>query len=103
VGRGQSFIALYNDHGDRFTLVCLDTLSGRELWRSEVWARGGENFGGPGSGPGPYHEASLIVKENEIAVAGYCLGAVYLEKFDRRTGKAILRFCTDYWWQDNDE
>jgi hypothetical protein len=91
----MSFVALYSTLGDRFSLLCIESRSGRPLWKTSVWALGAEVV--------PYgigvrrHDLGIICTGRQVAVFGDDGDSCYLEAFDTQTGKNIFRFSTNYW------
>lgn len=87
VGPEQSFVALYGDSGARFTLLCLNTHTGKLMWRATVWSSA--RLGGSGSST---QIAELVVNDDLVAVFGICNFDRYVEGFHRKTGVSAFRF-----------
>jgi hypothetical protein len=97
VERDRSFIAVCRPEGGRFSLLCLDSRTGKLLWEGEVWAFGTENLvvtTGWWS-----HDALLVPAEDTMIVFGWGGTGCYVEAFAARTGKAVFRFATNLWFQ----
>jgi hypothetical protein len=96
IGQDYTFVAFYNSIAESFPLFCLDSKSGKVLWKKTVWAEGGLIGGKTGA---YFHDLSLEVSENHIGVFGLG-GECYLEIFDSKKGDAICRFSTNLWGHD---
>ena len=96
VASAHSYLATFDDVGWGYELNCLDTATGRTVWKSPVWAEGVDNLGGI-SGVWS-HGAQIEVQDDRVIVWGAGTGGTYLEAFDALTGECQLRFCTEYWY-----
>ena len=91
----KSCVAIYDDLGLRFPLYCIESKTGKLLWKAEIWGQreDAQMFTGGGS----HHEVQLQVEEQQVAVWGAGLYGAYVECFDPKTGTAKFRFSTEYW------
>jgi hypothetical protein len=88
--KGVCFLALHTDYPLGFTLICCQAGRG-VLWESDGW--------GPACGPiygVIYNRLGVVAKEDRVVVFGAEPLAVYIEAFDRKTGKNLFRFCSEY-------
>jgi hypothetical protein len=88
--------------GSPYPLRCVDPKTGRARWKQSVWAIGTRSlsfrsFSGPWQ-----HDADLVVTKDKAFVFGRVTGEGYVEAFDLRTGKCILRFATNGWGFNDD-
>ena len=94
VKKERSYVAIYDDFGLAFPLYCIETDTGKLLWKGEVW--GQRLAASIFTGVGYYHEVELEVGDERIAVWGAGLYGSYLECFDAKTGAVKFRFSTEY-------
>jgi hypothetical protein len=91
----QAYLALEAGNGEAFPIVSLDG-SGNVLWRARVWSANAN--GAPQGLKGIYYERiSLVGDQDRIIVFGVQTNAMFLEAFDKKTGKSLLRFSTWYY------
>jgi hypothetical protein len=93
----HAFIALYNEYASHFPILCLDSRSGKVLWRTQARALGAENLGFR-TGPPWLHEPIIVPIKTTVAVFGTGAGGAYLDAFDRESGKPLYHFATNYWY-----
>ena len=75
-----------------YKLCAIDRRSSKVIWSSLVWAAGGmKTYTGQG-----WHQAELTLTSGNITVFGVAGDTAYVEMFDRKTGKNIVRFSTSY-------
>jgi hypothetical protein len=96
LGPERSYIALYAGPGRSFPLLCLDSHSGKVIWKTESWGYGEENYRGV-AGSLFRHELEIVLTDNTIALFGEGNGGCYLDVFDQKTGTSLYRFSTSYW------
>lgn len=100
LGRDRSFLAVYDEFGNQYRLVCVDSASGEVLWEAKVWALG--QLLGVKSGLW-FQQVSLILNERAVVVLGQCVGHPYAEAFDVDKGTAVFRFASNYYWCPDEE
>jgi len=87
-----AFVATYEDTPSEYQLVRIDVASGSRCWSASVWAAGGfTNYMGRG-----WHRAEVVSGRESVYVLGAASDCLYIEGFDRDSGKNILRFSTAY-------
>jgi len=96
-GPENSFVAFFDQFGSLNPLICFDSRTGKLLWQAEVWALGGNNLTGPLSGAW-IHDVTIELGGDKVFVFGRGNGRVYVEAFDRRTGRNHLRVTTHKWY-----
>jgi hypothetical protein len=95
VGGERSYVAIYNEIGFEFPLFCIETKSGKLLWKVRVWGQRlplGMLF----TGSGYHHEIELDVSDERVEVWGAGLFGSYVESFAAKTGAVRFRFSTEY-------
>jgi hypothetical protein len=97
-GAGErAFIVLADAMCSKCVLLCVDSKSGRLVWRNEIWALGTENVSAVlGS---VYHDVEIAISDKHVAVCGSGREGCYLEVFDIKIGTNQCRFATNYWFQ----
>jgi hypothetical protein len=80
--------------GYPFTIIGVDSKSGRKLWTSTVWAA----RRGFSSGPDGVSPVEIRRVGNTVIVYGCESHGMYAEGFDAKTGTCQFRFCTCYWF-----
>jgi hypothetical protein len=91
----RAFVAVHEQHGERFPLFCFDLRSGKLIWRADVWAAGAENLV---ARDGPWnHDVFLQSHKGSLVIYGDC-PACYIESLDAVTGKPQFRFCSNAWY-----
>lgn len=98
LGPQVSYIAVYNQFGDAFPLLCLDSRSGTLLWQSVVWGLGAEKLGGKFGAW--WHDLEFSRSEKAVSLFGDGGLGCYYERFDAATGNALGRFSTNNWDPD---
>jgi len=92
----HSYLAVFDDVGFGYSLYCLDSATGYQVWQARVWAAGVDNLGGI---TGQWsHGAKIEVHGDRVVVWGAGTGGSYAEVFDAATGECQLRFCAEYWY-----
>jgi hypothetical protein len=95
---GVCYFALYSDWTTPYSLVCLDRASSRSRWTARVWADGGlVRYTGmrPHRACG-LHWVSIHCQQRRVVLFGGGGHTVYVEAFDPKDGKVLLRFSTAY-------
>jgi hypothetical protein len=96
VGPERTFVAFCDDDGSPFPLVCLDSQTGREVWRTMVWTtRSWPVF--ISMGPPRTHYLEFCQLENRLVLFGYAQGC-YAAAYDMESGHAVFHFTTDHWF-----
>jgi hypothetical protein len=96
IGTKRSFVALHDDTGARFPLLCFDSLTGNKMWQVEVWGTGAEHIllkSGAWS-----NEIMIVTNDKLVAICGDAPGGCYAEAFDVESGSNVFRFCTGDWF-----
>jgi len=92
----ETYLVLVHINGYSFSLYAVD-LQGRITWRSQGWAIRWEF--GDGILPAPLVE--IVQSRGTIFVFGLVEGqSAFVEGFERRTGRPVLRFATWYFVTD---
>lgn len=80
-------------HSQQLWLV--DKKEGSVNWTSKIW--GGVGRIGSSSGPSSWtHFMHVKISDSKVHVFGRCMDGFYIETFDLRTGKPLLRFASTY-------
>jgi hypothetical protein len=96
VGPERTVIAFCDDYGSPFPLICVDSRTGKEVWRTTVWTtRSWPLFFH--TGPSPTHYFEFSETKNRLMVFGYAFGC-YAAEFDVENGKGVFHFTTDHWF-----
>jgi hypothetical protein len=87
----RCYIAVHEDVGYSYPLYCIDRLTAKIVWKSEVWA----TWWGGASG---VHHMSVAVTEqnNRIVVFGAAATGIHVEAFQRDDGTNLFRFSSSY-------
>ena len=96
-GKCQSYLAIHDILGSRYSIVSLDNKTGKVLWKTHLWALGAENLLAVGGSF--HHDIEIEETASSIAVLGSCRDGCYVEVLDRKSGAANCRFSTNYWFQ----
>jgi len=91
----RCYLALQQDWGVEFPLICYDEMQG-VLWKTKVWSAdaGACPIGLKGMF---YQRVTLTDVKGRIIVWGAEPNAVFVEAFDKKTGRALFRFSTWYY------
>jgi hypothetical protein len=96
LGSKRSYVVWYDPVGGPFPLICLDSHSGKLLWRAQSWGSGADNrlgFSGP-----TRHDVYVSVVPGKVVLFGSTLGgSCYLEAFSAETGSSLYRFSSNSW------
>jgi hypothetical protein len=86
----RCYVAVHNDCGYPFQLICIDRSSAKVVWKTDVW---GTWWGGV-SGPS---EMWVDVREQKdrVLVFGASAG-IHIEGFRKEDGKNLFRFSSGY-------
>jgi hypothetical protein len=96
LGSQHSWLACFERYGAGFPIICVETETGRLVWKTDVWAQGADNLGWfTGSWD---HDLSIVVKDDKVALFGRGAANCYLEVLEAKTGSVLLRFSTNYWY-----
>jgi hypothetical protein len=96
IGAERSFVALHDQLGGRFPLLCVDSLTGNKLWQVDVWGTGAEHLmsiSGAWS-----NDVTILTNGKLVTVFGDAPGGCYAEAFDVESGSNAFRFCTGDWY-----
>lgn len=94
----ETFLVVGDVTGSYFFVQSFDSMGNRR-WRADGW---GEGLEGGGSGLWAcFYEAR--VTDAEFFVFGSGNGSSFVEGFDRRTGRATVRFLTEYFYRKRTE
>jgi hypothetical protein len=89
-----SFVALHDNVGTSYELLCLERKSGRQVWKATVW-----DWAYSGATTGAWQESVAVVGKGErVYVIGAGVFCFYIEAFDRATGRNAFRFAN--WYAD---
>jgi len=92
------FIATFApEAGQAFKVARFEDKGNKPVWLEKVWAAGRTAGSGPAS-----HRVELVTTENTLMVFGKESHGMYLEAFDKKTGKNLYRFCTCYWFNNSE-
>jgi outer membrane protein assembly factor BamB len=94
-----AYVAVYSSLPDSdYKLFAIEEASGKVIWSSHVWGTSRVNPPGVlmGYSGHDWHVASMRLTGEMLVVFGFSSGAVYVEAFDRETGKNRCRFSTAY-------
>jgi hypothetical protein len=96
LGPKQSYLVWYEPTGHSFPVVCLDSQSGKVLWKTTSWASGSQNLLGYGGQMN--HDVELVPVPGKLLVFGSVfVGDQYLEAFSSETGSCLFRFSSSRW------
>jgi len=85
--------AVYNSlAGSKYRLAVFTHSNEKPSWIAEVWAVNRLELLGVAT-----HRAEVLLSGNVVCVFGAETHGVYIESFDRKTGKNLFRFSTCYW------
>src|SRR5262249_13336025 len=93
----NTLIANFEHSGRGFPLICVDNQTGKPKWEVDAWAFGAEVLRG-WTGPRPWHDLTLVTKENRLAVFGRGSAGCYVEIYDMEQGRNLVRFATNFWY-----
>ncbi len=86
----KSFVVLFTDDDPNQSVLCkVSKATSLAVWKSKVWGCfrvAGANF----------HSASMATSPDSVLVYGQSAGTLYIESFNKRTGKCNFRFSTLY-------
>ena len=88
----QTYLAVGSDYGGSFGLLCLDA-DGKEIWRSSGWGNGKLRGGASGFW---LSACEMVCDREQLVVFGWAFSGLFLEAFDRKSGKPLYRFSTRY-------
>jgi hypothetical protein len=90
-----AYLALHGLLGETYWLLCLERVSGKELWKANVW---GSVWELTESGSYPVHQfVTILSKGDYVYVIGEANFCFYIEAFERKTGRPAFRFVNSYW------
>ena len=95
------YLAIFEETGEYFPIICIENKTGRIKWHTTVWALGAEKIGiKTGSW---FHGCFITVGKDRVGVFGFGgRGECYVDVFLKDNGKPICRFATNY-WRDSDK
>lgn len=91
----DTYIAIHSTIGTCFPLLAIDNSTKTIRWRRDVWALGVNNLVAV-SGIW-YHNVESVSNEMIIAIFGSGTGGCYVEAFEIRTGRPVVRIATNNW------
>jgi len=97
VGQARTFIAICDDSGAPFPVICVNSQTGAVLWQATVWPTRSTSATFTFLGGLPRHYFAFDETKNMIAVFG-CALRCFAAGFDVRNGDPIFQFTTDHWW-----
>jgi hypothetical protein len=83
-----------------FYLTCLDRADGRILWQAAVWGGSGRYRGHTGQAS---NRVEVVEHADCVTVIGATGAYLYIESFERGTGRNAFRFCTGLSEEGNEE
>ena len=95
VGSERSFLALHDNCGGRFPLLCINSVTSDTVWQAEAWATGSEHLM---MRSGAWHnEVEIVSNDQIVCIFGNAPGC-YAEAFHVNSGLNLFRFCTGDWY-----
>jgi len=91
VDSDRCYVAAHIDGGFEFPLICL-TRTGRVLWTAKVWSAHCQSAFGQ-----CYQRVTLVSGKDRVLVFGAEPYAMFIEAFDKKSGKNHFRFSTWYY------
>jgi hypothetical protein len=88
---GQRCYLAVHSGGFEFSMVCIDQSSHALLWKTKVWSAHCQSLRGLVG-----ERLSLIIADDQVVVLGAESCAMFIEAFDKNTGKNRFRFSTWY-------
>lgn len=85
------WLAPFADRGAAHPLLCFETSSGKLLWQSDVWALSNQ---GHKTSSQTFQWLEIIPQAERVLVIGSGLAGVYIEGFDRQSGRNLFRFAS---------
>jgi len=86
------FLACHDEVGYSYRLVCFQRESGKKVWDSEVWDSATQV-----DATGSWHNYVAVQRKDErVIVIGAGVYCLYIEAFDRKTGRNEFRFANWY-------
>ncbi|CAN5332434.1 hypothetical protein BH10PLA2_BH10PLA2_23320 [soil metagenome] len=82
--------------GRSYAIVAHNRITSKLLWSGKVWAVCRETLAGLGS-----HQIELVTSKDVLVVFGAESHGLYVEAFELKNGKPVIRFCTHYLLRDN--
>lgn len=95
----KAFVVVWSTMPTKYPIFCLDSVSGKLLWESEVWARFPEGYSYFGNF---LHVVELTANRTTVGVFGISHATIYAEAFEIESGKSEFRFSPDLWGQHPD-
>jgi hypothetical protein len=89
IGKDCIYISPHSNAGFKFELICLKVNTGDELWRTDVRATDRLVLLGRG-----HHNVYISEQDGGVVVFGAESHGLYVEKFEKSSGKRLFRFCT---------
>lgn len=87
-----TYVALYGWPATPYSLFAIERGSNKILWSSKAWATGGlKGYQGLGS-----HFVEMRSTDETLIIFGCSDDCIYVEMFDKKTGKNRCRFSTSY-------
>jgi hypothetical protein len=93
-GEDLSYVAQPSFRGYPFSVMCVDSKTGKKQWEVNVWAA----RRGPSTGPPGGDSVEVCRHGDRVIVYGCESHGMYAEGFDAKSGKCQFRFCTCYWF-----
>jgi hypothetical protein len=91
-GQKRKYMAVYMPAGFHFRLVCFTSETKTHNWTADVWAAGRREANGR-----PFHWVEICEDRERVFVYGMDSFGIYLEEFDAKTGKNLVRFASSSW------
>jgi hypothetical protein len=88
----RCYIAVHGDGGYGFELTCIDRVSARIRWQSDVWG----HFWGYINGVPSDKWVTITEQDNRIIVFGATSGGIHVEAFRSDDGENVFRFSNAY-------
>ena len=89
---GRCYIALHDDFGYPYQLVCIDRLTAKIVWKSEVWSM----WWGAIAGFGGNMWVAVTEQNKRIVVFGAGSTGIHVEAFREDDGINLFRFSSSY-------
>lgn len=85
------FVLLFDISGRSSNLFCISIDTGTLIWKANTWGDGVVGFSGIPDRFG--HIVELVISPKRVTVFGCSNGTIYVESFEKKSGKSLMRFC----------